>query len=146
LQGWWRQIGIDTQPAAVDSDTLAEISVKYDFDILIWAWGSDPDPSFILSVPSSESIASGLNETGYANPEYDRLYKEQALVRDPVARRAIIWQMQRIMLDDVVYIIPFYPKTVQAYRTDKFSGWDIDSATLSLHDPVAIFKLKPIQK
>jgi peptide/nickel transport system substrate-binding protein len=97
-------------------------------------------------VPLSDGIASGLNETGYANPEYDRLYTQQATARTIEERKAIVWEMQKTLLDDVVYIIPFYPQTVQAYRTDKFTGWDVNSPTLSLQDPVAIFKLRPIEK
>jgi peptide/nickel transport system substrate-binding protein len=118
----------------------------FDYDIQIGQWGSDPDPNFLLSVPMKEGISSGLNETGYANADYDRMYQEQSTTLDESARRNIIWDMQKKMLDDVVYIIPYYPKSVQAYREDNYRGWVVDEPTLSLEDLTNLTKLVPLGK
>jgi ABC-type transport system substrate-binding protein len=93
-----------------------------------------------------EGIPSGLNETGYANSDYDRMYQEQSTTLDESARRNIIWDMQKKMLDDVVYIIPYYPKSVQAYREDNYRGWVVDEPTLSLQDLTNLTKLVPLSK
>jgi len=34
---------------------------------------------------------------------------------DKNTRKDLVWQMQQIVLDQVVYIIPFYTNAVQAY-------------------------------
>jgi len=129
----WSQIGIKTELQAVDPDALSSICCPaFDYDLIIWGWGSDPDPSFLLSVMLTDEIPSGMSETGYSNPEYDQLYLDQSSELDPEARKEIVWQMQQIVHDDVVYIIPFYSRAVQAYRTDTFTGWITDAPMLAL--------------
>jgi ABC-type transport system substrate-binding protein len=44
---------------------------------------------------------------------------------DQEERIAIVHQMQQIVFDDIVYIIPYSPLAVQAYRSDRFS-WLVD--------------------
>ena len=129
----WAQIGIEVVMEQVDSDLLtAKCCPAFDYDVMLWEWESDPDPNFLLSVMLTDEIPSGYNETGYSNPEYDELYAQQATELDDEARRGIIWRMQDIVHEDVVYIIPFYQKSVQAYRTDTFRGWLTDSGNLDL--------------
>jgi peptide/nickel transport system substrate-binding protein len=118
---------------AVDSDLLtSRCCPAFDYDIMLWEWGSDPDPNFLLRVMLTDDISSGTNESGYSNPEYDKLFAQQSTELDAEQRRAIIWRMQDIVHDDVVYIIPFYQKAVQAYRTDTFRGWLTNSGNLDL--------------
>jgi ABC-type transport system substrate-binding protein len=74
------------------------------------------------------------------------MYQAQSTTMDESARRNIIWDMQKKMLDDVVYIIPYYPKSVQAYREDNFRGWVVDEPTLSLQDMTNLTKLEPLNK
>jgi peptide/nickel transport system substrate-binding protein len=146
LKVMWAQIGIDIVMQAVDSDTLtARCCPAFDYDILLWNWNSDPDPNFLLSVMLTDEIPSGYNETGYSNPEYDRLYAKQAVELDDEIRRSIIWQMQNVVHDDVVYIIPFYQKAVQAYRIDTFHGWLTNSGNLDLDTPSSLGIVQPIE-
>ena len=147
LKEMWSEIGISVKLLPVSQDILyTDCCPLFDYDIQIGQWGSDPDPNFLLSVPMADGISSGLNETGYANPVYDKMYLEQATTLDESARRSIVWEMQRIMLDDVVYIIPYYPKSVQAYREDYYRGWVVDEPTLALQDLTNLVKLVPLEK
>jgi peptide/nickel transport system substrate-binding protein len=133
LKVMWSQIGIGVIMQAVDSDLLtSRCCPAFDYDIMLWEWGSDPDPNFLLRVMLTDDISSGTNESGYSNPEYDKLFAQQSTELDAEQRRAIIWRMQDIVHDDVVYIIPFYQKAVQAYRTDTFRGWLTNSGNLDL--------------
>lgn len=147
LRFMWSQIGIDVVMEQVNSDLLtARCCPTFDYDILLWEWGSDPDPNFLLSVMLTDEIPSGYNETGYSNPEYDELYAQQATELDDEARRGIIWHMQDIVHEDVVYIIPFYQKSVQAYRTDTFRGWLTDSGNLDLGGRSSLTVIAPINQ
>jgi peptide/nickel transport system substrate-binding protein len=147
LKEMWRKIGIDVELLPVAQDVLYKSCCpSYDYDIQIGQWGSDPDPNFLLSVPMADGIPTGLNETGYANADYDSMYQAQSTTLDESTRRNLIWDMQKKMLDDVVYIIPYYPKNVQAYREDHFRGWVVDEPTLSLQDLTNLTKLVPIGK
>ena len=125
LKETWEQIGVRVQPQALDPDALTAVCCPtFDFDIILWGWGSDPDPGFLLSVHLTDEIPTGNSETGYSNPEFDALFAQQATALDPEARKAIIWQMQEILHNDVAYIIPFYEQAVQAYRTRPFQRLD----------------------
>lgn len=147
LKAMWSDIGIAVSFLPVTQDVLyANCCPVFDYDIQIGQWGSDPDPNFLLSVPMTDGIPTGLNETGYANPVYDQLYLEQATTMNESDRRNIVWEMQRIMLEDVVYIIPYYPKSVQAYREDNYRGWVVDEPTLALQDLTNLTRLVPLEK
>ena len=131
----WGAIGVKTEPQAVDPDALTSVCCPaFDFDIMIWNWSWGPDPNDPLGVMRTDQIATGNSETGYANPTFDALYDQQAVELDPEKRREIVFQMQQLIFDDVVYIIPYYPSRVQAYRSDRFTGWITDQATLELEN------------
>ena len=53
--------------------------------------------------------------------------------------------MQQIVFDDLPYIIPFYSLAVQAYRTDRFTGWLVDGDKLELSDISSLVAIEPIQ-
>lgn len=145
LSETWSQIGVKTEPQALDPDALTSVCCPaFDFDVILWGWGSDPDPNFLLSVMLTEEIPTGNSETGYSNPEYDELYTQQATELDPEKRREIVWEMQRIVHEDVVYIIPYYAQETQAFRTDRFTGWIIDRGKIALEDPSSLTILEPV--
>lgn len=146
LNASWSQIGIGTELQALDADTLTSVCCPaFDYDVIIWGWGSDPDPAFLLSVMTTDEIPTGTSESGYSNPTYDELYREQATELDPERRREIVWEMQRIVHEDLPYIIPFYSLAVQAYRTDRFSGWLVDGDKLELSDLSSLVAIEPLQ-
>ena len=147
LKVMWSQIGIDVQLQEVTSDELTAVCCPaFDYDLILWEWGSDPDPNFLLSVMLTDEIPSGYNETGYSNPEYDQLFEKQAVEMEKEARMRLIWQMQDMVHKDVVYIIPFYSRTVQAYRSDTFRGWVTESNTLDLDAISSLAIIEPITK
>ena len=75
LQGMWEQIGVAIEIQGLDADTLTSVCCPaFDYDIMLWGWGSDPDPAFLLGVALCDEIDSGFSETGYCDPEYDELY------------------------------------------------------------------------
>lgn len=144
LKEMWAEAGIGVEIQALDPDTLTSVCCPaFDFDVILWGWGSDPDPGFLLSVMLTEEIPTGNSETGYSNPTYDDLYAQQATELDFDKRREIIWEMQRIVFEDVVYIIPFYDQTVQAYRSDRFTGWPVGSGKLALEDITSLAVVEP---
>ena len=145
LKIMWAQIGINVVMNSTSSDELtARCCPAFDYDIMLWEWGSDPDPNFLLSVMLTDELPSGYNESGYSNAEYDQLYKKQATELDDEERRSVIWQMQNIVHNDVVYIIPFYQRSIQAYRTDTFRGWLTNNGNLDLDAPSSLGIVEPL--
>jgi peptide/nickel transport system substrate-binding protein len=146
LHEMWGEIGISTQPQAVDPDALtAQCCPTLDYDVLIWGWVADPDPQTLLIIPTTDQIPTGYNETGYSNPRYDELFAKQSVELDPELRKEMVWDMQKITHDDVVYIIPFYAKQVQAYRTDRFKGWLTGQPKLALEDVSSLSVIEPVK-
>ncbi len=146
LSEMWSKIGISLEMQAVDPDALtSQCCPAFDFDLILWGWVSDPDPSSLLYVYTSEGIPTGSNETGYSNPAYDELYTQQQTELNFDARKDIVWEMQKIAHDDVVYIIPSYDLQVQAYRTDTFKGWITDQPKLALDDVSSLVVIEPVK-
>jgi peptide/nickel transport system substrate-binding protein len=121
-----QQVGVKLTLQALDSTTLGNIvynSSAPDWDIFIWGWDSaSPDPDYLLSVDLTSQIG-GNNDVFYSNPEYDKLYAEQA-VRPTLAQRLlIVHEMQKLFYDDAAYCIMWYQSKLQAYRTDTWKGW-----------------------
>ena len=146
IQGMWSEIGVEVVIQGLDADALTSICCPtFDFDVILWGWGTDPDPAFLLGVALCSEIDSGFSETGYCNPDYDALYDAQAVETDPEARVAQIIEMQQILIDDLPYIIPYYQQSIQAWRTDTFTGWLENDPTLGLEDASSLSALRPAQ-
>ncbi|MCB0034396.1 MAG: ABC transporter substrate-binding protein [Anaerolineales bacterium] len=142
----WEQIGVQTEQQALDPDALTSVCCPtFDFDIILWGWGSDPDPNFLLSVMTTDEIPTGNSETGWSNAEYDARFVEQATELDKDKRIELVQEMQAIAHDDIPYIIPYYAQSVQAYRTDRFSGWITDAGKVALEDPSSLLVIEPVQ-
>ena len=146
LSEMWGEVGVTLELQAVDPDALtAECCPAFDFDIILWGWASDPDPNLLLSVHATSEIPNGYNETGYSNPAYDELHVQQGVELNLEKRREIVWQMQQIAFDDVVYIIPYYEQSIQAYRVDKFTGWITDKARVEISDVSSLVVIEPVK-
>ena len=144
LSGWWSEIGVAVEIQGLDSDALTSICCPaFDYDVMLWSWTSDTDPEGLLEVLTCEEIETGFSETGYCNPTYDELFAKQGVDVDMAARRETIVEMQRIALEDVPYIIPWYYPKIQAYRTDTFTGWQVGFPIIALEDPSTLAVLRP---
>jgi peptide/nickel transport system substrate-binding protein len=144
LQDTWSQAGVQVQIQGFDADTLTSLCCPgFDFDVIIWSWYTDIDAGGLLAVATCAEIPSGFSETGYCNPEYDALFEAQATELDRDTRIDQIHQMQQILMDDVPYLVPYYFVSIQAWRTDTFTGWIEGSPTLGLEDPGQLTILRP---
>ena len=144
LQDTWNQIGVAVEIQGFDPDTLTSLCCpSFDFDVIIWSWYTDIDAGGLLAVATCDEIPSGFSETGYCNPEYDELFAASQTELDRDARIEQIHELQRMLVEDVVYIVPYYFVSIQAWRTDTFTGWLEGSPTLGLEDPSNLLVLRP---
>ena len=125
MAGWFAQAGMKATPEAVDPDALvAATTPAGDYDLVLWGWGPDPDPDFILSVMTTDQfVEGGWSDSGYHNPEYDKLYLQQQQIVDKAERQKVVWKMQEMVFNDRPYIVMYYEKMLQAYRSDRFTGF-----------------------
>ncbi|MEW6750667.1 MAG: ABC transporter substrate-binding protein [Candidatus Latescibacterota bacterium] len=146
LARMWARIGVRALVRPLDPDALtAACCPAFDYDVILWGWDSDPDPNLLLGAMTGEQIPTGANETGYASPEYDSLYQEQARELDPERRRELVWRMQGVVHRDVVYIVPYYERLLQAYRTDRYRGWVTDAPRVALQHPTSLTRVEPVR-
>jgi len=145
LADWYNQIGIKATPEAVNADTLiASTTGVGDYDLVIWGWGADPDPDFILSIMLTDQFVSGgWSDAGYHNPEYDQLYLDQQSAVNKEDRQQIIYKMQEMVYNDRPYIVLYYSQFLQAYRSDRFTNFI--EAPLGLDDDASLAQVKPVQ-
>jgi peptide/nickel transport system substrate-binding protein len=115
------QAGIEINLETMDDGALTDAINAADFDLFIWGWGGDLDPSVILNILTSAEI-DGSNEPRYSNPEYDRLFTEQSTVIDKAERKKLTDQMQAMAYGDSPYIVMLYDQYIQAYNTGKWTG------------------------
>jgi len=135
------KIGIKLDVSAVDDDTLWEaMNPNGEFDISWWGWTGDPDPHYLLCTPTcGQAVEGGWNESGYCNPEFDRLYEESALAATHEERKQILWEMQEILYRDIPYIVYEYHGTMCVTRNDKLDPEfvkSMGSAGMSILDKV----------
>jgi peptide/nickel transport system substrate-binding protein len=147
LGAMWKEAGVELTVQPLEADALTAICCPaFDFDVILWGWGAGVDPSSLLYILTTEQIPTGVSETGYSNPEYDELFKQQEVTSDREERVRLLHQMQEIMVRDVPYIIAYYPQSVEAYRADRFQGWVIDpEGLLALSSRVSLTVVEPVQ-
>ena len=129
IQGWLKQIGIKADPQGISESTLTDYWYGMNYDMFIWGWGGDADPSFIASVfttgqiPTEETGYAAWSDCFYSNPYYDSLFVQQQNTVDIAARQAILYEMQRIIYRDSPYVILYNAYGLYAYREDRFTNW-----------------------
>lgn len=129
MSQWWSEIGIDAPAQGVQESVLYSLWVNLQYDMCIWNWQPDTDPSFILSVLTTNEIPTDNNDyaawsdTFYSNPYYDQLFIDQQTTVNVTQRQAIIHEMQQIVYRDCPYVVLWYPYYLYAYRTDRFTDY-----------------------
>lgn len=130
VQEWFKEVGVEIVPKVISEDQLTEAVTTGDFDIFEWGWVVEPDPDFQLSVFTCDQrsyreggeLQPGLSDGFYCNPAYDELYAKQKTQIDPAERAATVKEMQKILYDDVPYLVEYYYDDLQAYRSDRIAG------------------------
>lgn len=171
ITGWLRETGIQT------TDRLGNTNPGYglysinqmngywyqaDYDLWLWDWIFTPvsDPSLdIMSVQITSQIGgSGSSDNFYSNATFDALYYESLKTVDPVARRAITNQMQRMIYDYASYILPYYRYDLYAATVGRqnplpgefpgwtgYGDWEVDRALVDDSDlPNLFFQISPL--
>ena len=102
-----KDVYFETEVEAVDTPLYYARVFKKDYAIGLNLTGSaldDPDQHFY------ENYACGSlrNYTNYCNPVLEKEFERQSLESDPVKRRAIVWDIERKLAEDVVRPIIFH--------------------------------------
>lgn len=128
ITGWLEQIGIGTEVSVFDDTQLTDVVASGEYDLFVWGWTPFVDPDPLLSYFRCEQLTTSLDSYGYndanwCSDEYDALYTQQNQELDRTKRIELVHQMLRLFYDQSTYVVLFEDAELQAYRTDRFSGW-----------------------
>ena len=127
LVGWFGELGITVTAAVTEEgklidDVTGPPNGPANYDIYMWGWVGDPDPTSLLNFFQTSEIGAS-SDSYYSNPHYDELFVQQHAEADPEKRKTILAEMQNLVYDEAPYHILYYDAELHAYRTDKFAGW-----------------------
>jgi len=129
MAGWLEDVGLKIELQTMDDGALTDQiyatkdgEFNPDYDMFLWGWYSDLDPSPILSYFTKAQI-NGWSDCAWANAEYDKLYEQQAETIDPAERKVIIDKLQEILYRESPYIPTVYSNDLEAYNIDKWEGY-----------------------
>jgi ABC-type transport system substrate-binding protein len=126
IQEWLRAVGMpaSAKPMAIGS-LIQQVKGRRDFDAFVLGYGRlDIDPDWIRNFFHSNNDKSrGWNMSGYNNPAFDRIADDSANTLDREKRRKLVWEMQKMILQDIPYLPLYNPKIIEAVRRDNFHGW-----------------------
>lgn len=117
-----QKAGIGIISETMDDGALTDEIYAGTYDMFIWGWGGDLDPSVMLAILKTDEIGN-LNETYFSNPRYDELFQQQLNLIDEKERQAAVFEMQKIAYEEAPYIIMLYDNNLQAIRSDRWTGF-----------------------
>ena len=130
ITAWLKDIGIGTK-ISVFNDTQLTVEIgKGAYDMFVWGWTPFVDPDPELSYFKCDQVAvdakdftNYYNDASWCDPAYDALYAKQHVELNHAKRVALVHQMLTRYYRSAVYDILEYAPDLQAYRTDRFTGW-----------------------
>ena len=133
-QYFWKKVGAAVSIDAITYSTFMSEKVnKRNFDVIVLSWsGLGPDPDD-YSIWHSSQTDKGLNYVGYKNSVVDDLLTKARTTMDIPERKAMYYQIQKLIHDDYPYIFLQYIKS-NAVFNDKVRGVDpnpLDSLYIS---------------
>jgi oligopeptide transport system substrate-binding protein len=117
---WRRELGISVTLVSLDFRVWLDNQRTLNYEISRSRWVGDyDDPSTYLDLFRSDS---GNNQTGWADPEYDRLDDEAKSTLEPGRRYAILQRAEARLLDEAPIAPLFYGS--RTYLIQPFvRGW-----------------------
>ncbi|MCS6787057.1 MAG: ABC transporter substrate-binding protein [Thiobacillaceae bacterium] len=114
---WYRKqfakLGIELVIRATDYNRFQDKMRKGNAQIFEWGWNADyPDAEnffFLLYGPNRKAGEGGENAANYANPEFDRLFRQMKDMPDGPARQAVIDAMVDILRHDAPWVFAYHP-------------------------------------
>ncbi|MDY0266926.1 MAG: ABC transporter substrate-binding protein [Methanimicrococcus sp.] len=122
-------VGIDVQVKALETKSRDSNLNNGDFELAIsgyGGWGRDADylrTRFCNIVSQSESVSSGATVFGYHNDTLNALGVMEQTELDDEKRKAIVFEMQTVLAEDIPAIPLYYTTNHDAWRISKYDGW-----------------------
>jgi peptide/nickel transport system substrate-binding protein len=124
----WRAAGISAVAQPVAQDMVVPALISATFEVVVTEVSlAEPEMAYFYFHSSrgvlNHNGVSGLNYSGYANPEFDELVRLAQKELDPQARQELLDGLQEILATDLPVMPLYHPRVLSLYRDDHFSGW-----------------------
>jgi peptide/nickel transport system substrate-binding protein len=118
LQEQWKRIGVALELRPQESATFNSDVAHGSFQLYTQRWvGGNNDPDMFEFVFSSYKFPpNGANRGHFVNPQLDALLHRARVEPDRDKRRAILFDVQRIVAEELPYINLWYVDNVCVYR------------------------------
>ncbi|MFZ0785308.1 MAG: ABC transporter substrate-binding protein [Candidatus Acidiferrales bacterium] len=119
LAGEWRRVGVVLDLRPLETATFLSDIGRGSFQLYTLRWvGANDDPDIFDYVFNSKRMPPlGANRGHYRNPALDALIEQEKVEMDRDKRKAILWQIQKMVADDEPYINLWYMDNVCVHRT-----------------------------
>jgi peptide/nickel transport system substrate-binding protein len=128
IERWGRELGIPiTANPTGFNQIVAQVYTRppaepdFDMFILGWSLGNPAMPTFYQSFWHSRhdtQETGGNNTPGFANEEFDRLADDLLETRSEEEAYDLIWQMERILAEELPYVVLFDTPILEFYRAE----------------------------
>jgi hypothetical protein len=148
-----RDIGINAKSVAMSFGVIVDKMNQRTFDMYILGWriGSDPTDFLHAFFHSSMSVI-GQNYPGYQNSSsfatkmgypknFDDIIDQARKTGDEEERKKLVFEAQSSICYDLPYDVLYYRTNIEAYRSDRFTGWSV-GATGSIYNWKSIMSIK----
>jgi peptide/nickel transport system substrate-binding protein len=116
------EIGIKINGSILDSNAIADAIAEYSYDMFIWGWYEEVDPTPMLNIYTIDEIFYN-NETGFMSEAYDELFWAQEEILDDDERLLVVQEMQAMAYAECPNIIIVYDEEIQAIRKDRWKDY-----------------------
>jgi len=118
---WKEALGIETTLYAEEFRALLQsIQARTDTQVFRSSWVGDYNDAYTFAQLLQTGF--GINLTGYSNPRYDALLEDATRQPDPVRRRALLEEAERLMLADHP-LLPLYFYVNKHLVKPYVTGW-----------------------
>lgn len=109
IQNTLKPAGISVKLEQLEFGTLLEDSDSGDFEALLLGWSGRIDPD--LNIYDFTVTNGDFNESGYGNPEVDRLLNQARTVSNEARRGELYTQVMEILHEEVPYVYLYHNNT-----------------------------------
>ena len=118
----WAEIGIKLTAVMVNAATWSSQAYYYLFEFTHTWWSGEPDPNYLLFVPTSHTLTS-WNEFGTADPVYDHYYDMQSSAFNRTEREYWVDAAQEWMYLNGGMMFICYPYALFGLNEIRWTNW-----------------------
>ena len=122
-----RQLGFDVTARPTGFSVIVDIAFSaegcrdWHFYMLGWGTGIFPSHPVDFFRSDKDSCDGGFNTPGYNNPAFDEVANKFEAAKTVDEAIALSNQMEKILYDDLPYVVLFNPPVLEVYRSDSIT-------------------------